>query len=334
MGRLKPATMSVLVLSRDDVLHLLPPVLAVETQREAYRAAALGQGRLTAFARAVDAADDSLSFALTGQVRGSTGMVGKVGIQLPANSARGLPSIHAVVFVFDPVTGVPLACLNGAALTVLRTSAGLAAAGQALAPREATTLGVLGVGEQGRSVVRMMAAVRDLTEVVLWSPTPSRRERAAAVLSAELGIEVLTAGSPREVVERSQILATCSRSREPLVRGAWTWPGQTVLTIGCYDRDRQEVDLAVSRSARTFVDDRGKCLEHCGPILAAIEAGVLRAAELTPIGAVLAGQAQGRRHAEEVLVFHSMGMGLQDATAAWAVYEGAVEQGVGAVVDL
>ncbi|WP_338185224.1 ornithine cyclodeaminase family protein [Jatrophihabitans sp.] len=268
-------------------------------------------------------------FALTGMIAGSTGLAGKVGIQLPDNPSHGLPSIHAVVVIFDPDTGAPLAFLNGNALTTLRTSAGLAVAADALSPSSARTLGVLGSGPQAVASVRMIAEVRSLDRVLLWSPSPARRNDAVATLAPDYDFPVMAVDSPRKAVTGSEVVTACTRSSEPVVLGDWLSPGQTVLTIGSYAPDRREIDLAATNRARTFVDLFSTSRQLCGPILEAIAAGTLADSDIVEIGAVLADPRLGRSTPEQIIVFHSLGFGAQDATAGWAAYQRALQLSLG-----
>lgn len=322
--------MPIVILSESEVEAALPVKTALESQRVAYRAVVDSSARMSASAMAVDPDDDALTFALTGMIAGSTGVVCKFGTQRPANAALGLPSVQAFVLVTDATTGAPLACLNGTAITTLRTSAGLGVAADLLAPAHAKRLAVLGSGVQAACTVRMIAAVRALESVVISSPTEANRERLAASLRAELGLEVTATASAEEAVRGADIVATCTLSRTPVVEGAWLHPGQTVLTMGSYEAGRRETDLEVTRRASVvLVDDAAKCAAQCGPVIE----GELTAAELVEIGTVLTGAHPGRTSDDEIVLFHSMGVGLQDAAAAAAAFETARALGLGTSVD-
>jgi len=133
--------MSLLVLSDSDIRAVLSPRQAIDSQRAAYLAVAEGRLSASGVTSARDPADDSLTFAHTGAIAGLTGVTCKFGMQASGNAARGLPSVHAIVTVLRPDTGEPLACLNGTAVTALRTAAGVAAAADVLARPDAGRLG-------------------------------------------------------------------------------------------------------------------------------------------------------------------------------------------------
>jgi ornithine cyclodeaminase/alanine dehydrogenase-like protein (mu-crystallin family) len=329
-----PADRSLLVLTAAEVEAALPLTVAIDSQSAAFRSVVDGSGSLNTAAYATDASTDTLVFALTGMIRGSTGLVSKVGLQLPNNPARGLPNIQAAVLVFDPDTGAPVACLNGNALTTLRTSAGLAVAADALSNPSAKTLGVIGSGPQAVAAVRMIAQVRHLERVTLWSPSAAARDLAVASLTAECPFEVEAAPSVMAVVAAGEIVAACTRSRTPVILGEWLRPGQTMLTIGSYAPDRREIDLAATARASTVVDLMSKSRTMCGPLLEALGAGLLVESDVTEIGAVLLDPRAGRHSPDDIFVFHSLGIGAQDAAAGWAAYERASQLGIGQRVNI
>jgi ornithine cyclodeaminase/alanine dehydrogenase-like protein (mu-crystallin family) len=324
--------MPILVLSEADVTAALTPRQAIESQRIAYAAVINGSGRLLGATRATDPATDALTFALTGMIRGKTGMAGKFGLQRRHNTGWG-PSLQAFVLLLDSETGLPVACLNGAAITTLRTSAGLAAAADELAPSSARTLGVLGSGVQAASTVRMMATVRPLRTVAVWSPTRVNRQRLAGSLGEELGLDVRAVATARDAVTGSEIVAACTLSVKPVIHGKWLQPGQTILTMGSYEPGRLEIDLATSAKGTTFVDFLVKCRTQCGPLIEALDAGTITEADVNEIGTVLEGYHPGRRNVDEILIFHSIGIGYQDAAAGWAAYQNAIARGLGVMVE-
>lgn len=312
--------MSLLVLSEADVRSLLSPAAAIESQRAAYVAAADGRVTASGVISATDPADDSLTFAHTGAIIGLTGMTCKFGQQVTGNAARGLPSVHAVVTVLRPGTGEPLAVLNGAAVTALRTAAGIGAAADALARPDASRLGLIGAGVQAREAARMISAIRDLSAIEVYDIAAQRRDQLAADLERELPVPVKAVESAEQAASGSDILVTATTSREPVVRGAWLRGGATVLTVGSYEPDRRELDHgAVLRASVIAADDPVKAESYCGILIEARARGVQ--AGVASIGEIIAGRQQGRRDAGEIAMFLCTGLGVQDAALAWAVVE-------------
>ena len=272
------------------------------------------------------------TFAHTGAIAGLTGVTCKFGMQVSGNAARGLPSVHAVVTVLHPVTGEPLACLNGGTVTALRTAAGIAAAADALARPDAARLGLVGAGVQAREAARMISAVRGLSAIGVCGRSDEGSARLAAELQAELGVPSAATRSAEQLAAQSDILVTATTSRTPVLRGDWLTPGCTVLTVGSYEPDRRELDLtATTRANLITADDPVKASSQCGILVEASERGV--PVHVMPIGEVLAGRTAGRQADVDVVLFHCTGLGIQDASLAWSVLELAAERQRGRTVD-
>src|SRR5580704_18254386 len=229
-----PSAMSLLVLSDSDIRAVLSPRQAIDSQRAAYLAVAEGRLSASGVTSARDPADDSLTFAHTGAIAGLTGVTCKFGMQASGNAARGLPSVHAIVTVLRPGTGEPLACLNGTAVTALRTAAGIGAAADALARPDATRLGLVGAGVQAREAARMIGAVRALSQIGVLARSAQRGAEVAADLEAETGVPAAAAASAAELAGESDIVLTATTSKAPVLRGIWLRAGSTVLTVGSY----------------------------------------------------------------------------------------------------
>jgi ornithine cyclodeaminase/alanine dehydrogenase-like protein (mu-crystallin family) len=323
--------MSLLVLSDADIRSVLTPHAAIESQRVAYLAVTDGRVAASGVTSSWDA-DGSLTFAHTGAIAGHTGVTCKFGMQVSGNAARGLPSVHAVVTVLQPVTGEPLACLNGGTVTALRTAAGIAAAADALARPDAARLGLVGAGVQAREAARMISVIRGLSAIGVCGQSAEDSARLAAELQAELGVPSSATRSAERLATQSDILVTATTSRTPVLLGDWLPPGCTVLTVGSYEPDRRELDLAATMRADLITaDDPVKARSHCGILVEASERGV--PVHVIAIGEVLAGQADGRQADRDVVLFHCTGLGIQDASLAWSVVELAAERQRGRTVD-
>ncbi|MEU9896451.1 ornithine cyclodeaminase family protein [Streptomyces phaeochromogenes] len=323
-------TDDVLHLSRDQVAALLDTDTAIRSQRAAFTALGDGTAELPGKIMHPSGFDDSVVFAYLARLSADTGPVAKIGSVNPGNAAAGLPTIHAVINALDPVTGQLVAVMDGTAVTTLRTAAASAVAFDALATPDAAELGLIGSGTQALAHARSVARVRDLRAVRIWSPNPDRRARAARLLAAELGIPVKAVGSAEEAVAGLPMVAACTLSSTPVVRGEWLAPGCTVVSVGSFEPSRSEVDTeVVRRAAAVVVDDPGTAAEHAGPVVDALRAGTLTHQDLIPLGEVLTGRREGRTTGRDIVYYNSVGIGVQDAAAAWAVIDAARDQGVG-----
>ncbi|MGQ4433179.1 MULTISPECIES: ornithine cyclodeaminase family protein [unclassified Streptomyces] len=320
-------TDDVLFLSGDRVTDLLDADAAIASQRAAFTALGDGTADLPGKIMHPSRFDDSVVFAYVSRLSADTGAVAKFGSVNPANARAGLPTIHAVISALDPVTGQLVAVMDGTAVTTLRTAAGSAVAVDALAVPDATRLAVLGSGTQALAHVRAIARVRDLTSVHLWSPNPGRRTLAAETLAAELPFPVEPSATAREAVTGASVVAACTLSTTPVVHGEWLTPGCTVVSVGSFEPTRSEVDPDVlRRSAAVVADDPETAAEHAGPIVGALREGLLTPDDLIPLGAVLTGRRVARTRPDDIVYYNSVGLGIQDAAAAWAVIDAAKKE--------
>ncbi len=322
-----PEPFPVLFLAAERVAGLLDADTAIRSQRAAFTALGDGTADLPGKIMHPSRFDDSVVFSYVSRLSADSGAVAKFGSVNPGNAAAGLPTVHAVITVLDPVTGRLTAVLDGTTVTTLRTAAASAVAVDALAVPDAADLAVLGSGTQALAHTRAIARVRELKSVRLWSPTPEHRARAAETLAVELDLPVEPAGTAEAAVTGASLVAACTLSTTPVVRGQWLAPGCTVVSVGSFEPSRREVDAEVVRRARecgaVVVDDPATAAEHAGPVVKALREGLLTPEDLIPLGGVLTGLRTARDGPEDIVYYNSVGLGIQDAAAAWAVVEAA-----------
>jgi thiomorpholine-carboxylate dehydrogenase len=218
---------------------------------------------------------------------------------------RGVPTHHAVIQLFEPSTGTPLVTMDGRLITEERTAAVSAVATKFLARPEASVLALIGSGVQARSHLKALPLVRTFREVRVWSP------RHAADFAREFGVRA--AASAEEAVRGADVIVTATSSKIPVLRGEWLSPGAHVNAVGACRPDWRELDDAVLRRARLYVDSRAAALEESGDVRAA--KGIV--AEL---GEVASRTKPGRGTADEITVFKSLGLAVEDVVAADLVY--------------
>jgi ornithine cyclodeaminase/alanine dehydrogenase-like protein (mu-crystallin family) len=324
-----------LLLGAADVARVLDLDTALASQREAF--GRLGRGEADQPARLVlpGSEDGSLAFCYAARLAPGSGPVSKFGSVNPGNAAAGRPTVSATVLLLDPDDGRLVAIVEGTTLTALRTSAASALAATLLARPGAATAAVLGPGVQGRGHVRALAHALPLEQVRLWGRDGQAAERAAAELDREVGPRVQAAASVAEAVAGADVVAACTASADPLVEADQLGPGTTVISIGSIAPDRSEVGLSVLAAAGTVVVDHPPAaLEHAGPVLQALAAGLLREGDLVGLGEVASGRHPGRHGPDDLVFYNSLGLGVQDAAAAWAVVDRAPGLGVGRRAEL
>jgi ornithine cyclodeaminase len=245
----------------------------------------------------------------------------------PGNPAEGRPAIQGFVVLFDLVTGEPIAVVDGAAVTSLRTAAVSGLATQHLARPDARTLGILGAGVQAREHLEAIAAVRPITEAVVWARRPEASQALAD--SARLPFPVRATTNAAEAGS-CDIVCAVTGAAEPVLKGAWLREGAHVNLVGAHRPAEREADTEAMTRSRIFVDSRAGAFAESGDLLIPIKEGVLAADPIAAeLGEVVAGRAEGRRSPAEITIYKSLGSVAQDLFAAAAVLERA--QGIGNV---
>jgi ornithine cyclodeaminase len=247
----------------------------------------------------------------------------------PGNGALGLHTHQAVVMLFDSDTGTPKAMLDGASITALRTAAGSALATRSLAREDASVLLVVGTGVQALSHARAVARVRKLRQLRVAGRDGGKAEQLAQSLGRELGIAARGYSIAAEAFQGAEIVCATTHAEQPVVQGAWLEPGMHINSVGLNPKGR-ELDADAVKRARVFVESRAAALAPPPS-----GAGDLMGAEVqAEVGEVLAGTHPGRRSPDEITLYKSVGVAVQDAVAAQLVYDAALKRRVGTEVSL
>jgi alanine dehydrogenase len=254
-----------------------------------------------------------------------TALATKLVSVFPGNHARGRPSHQALIAMFDPADGTPLAVLDGTRITAARTGAAAAVAAGALARPGAAVLAILGAGVQGRAHLDAFPRVRDFREIRVASRTPGHAEALAGGHPL-----ARAAGSFEEAVAGADVVCCCTDAREPILEAGWLAPGVHVSSVG--GTFGPELDPAIVRNGRVFVEWRGAAANP--PPAGAHELQGLDPATLTEVGEVLAGTHPGRTADGELTVYKSTGHAVEDAAAADLVYRRALASGAGVRVSI
>jgi thiomorpholine-carboxylate dehydrogenase len=227
----------------------------------------------------------------------------------PNNAARGLPTHLAMIQLFAPETGQALALIDGRLITEMRTAAVSAAATKVLAAQGAKVLAILGSGVQARAHAEALTRVRAFEEIRVWGRTRAHAERFAS----EVGARLTTA---EDAVRGADVIVTATAATEPILEGAWLKPGAHVNAIGWRGHTSRELDDAAMANV-VVVESREAALDQCGDVI------LSGAAIYAELGEILAGDKPAR--AEEITVFDSVGIAVEDIAAARLVYEAAGE---------
>ncbi|NOZ58501.1 MAG: alanine dehydrogenase [Euryarchaeota archaeon] len=245
----------------------------------------------------------------------------------PENPSQGLPTVMASYVLVSPATGQPLAVMNATYLTDARTGAAGAIAAKYLARQDSRTLGLVGAGRQARAQLLAIAELFDLERVLVASRTLSSAERFAEEMGKELGVDI-KACEVREACG-ADIVTTTTPSRKPVVRDEWIREGTHINAIGADAPGKQELDPKILRRAKIVVDAWEQA-KHSGEINVPLrERQLFREDIHAELGEVVAGKKPGRESDEEITVFDSTGLAIQDVAAAALAYRLARERGIG-----
>lgn len=258
----------------------------------------------------------------------------KVVSVMPGNHGTPYDSHQGVVMLFGVVHGEPLAILDASAITAIRTAAASAAATDALALGDAGDLALIGSGTQARMHLAAMGAVRTLRRVRVWSRTRANAERFAREESTSLGFDIEVAALAEDAVRGADIICTTTSATEPVLRGAWLSPGAHVNAVGACFATSRELDAEAVRRARFFTDCRESCMNESGDFLLACADGAITDAHLLgEIGDVFLGTVAGRVAQDDITVFESLGIALEDLASAHFIHRRAVDTGAGTWLD-
>ena len=328
--------MSVLVIGGDEVRRLLPVDECIDVMAEALGALAAGDA-VQPLRQVVALPGAGHLIAMPAHVGGAIGAPAvKVLTVFPGNHERGLASHQGAVLLFDGEHGILIAIVDAAPLTEVRTAAVSGLATRLLARPDAGDLAILGSGVQARSHLRAMAAVRRLRRVRAWSRDADHAAAFAGWAVAELpGCPIETVASPGEAVRGADLVCTVTAACEPIVAGADLAAGAHLNVVGGYLPTCREVDGEAIARARVFVDRRESALREAGDLLLARAEGAISGDWIAgELGELVLAACAGRRSPEEITLFKSLGLAVEDAAAAHRVHARARELGAGTTVEL
>jgi ornithine cyclodeaminase/alanine dehydrogenase-like protein (mu-crystallin family) len=318
---------SVRILDEHDVRRLLPMAACIDVMAEAL--ASVSRGEVHNPLRFVVRPPDNPSLlglmpAHRGGERPAWGL--KAVAIFPSNAALGLDLHQGFVALFDGETGATRAILNAGGITAVRTAAVSGVATRLLARDDVRTLAILGTGIQARAHLEAMRAVREFERVVVWGRTPGR--------FADLD-DVEEVADAETAVRAADVLVTATSAAEPIVRRDWLKPGVHVNAVGSSIPTTRELDTETMAAAALFVDRRESTVNEAGDFLFPQREGAIGPEHIrAEIGELVLGTATGRRSPDELTVFKSLGLAVEDLAAAEYVLARAEEENAGTVVSL
>jgi ornithine cyclodeaminase len=322
----KPAQ-QLLLIDRQQVTELLPMTECIDVMADAMTAVSAGAVHVEPRLKESFAGGEGAMLLM----RAESVQLGMYAIKqislLPRNAGLKKPVIQGVITLFELAGGSPVAVIDGAEITALRTAATSGLATRELARTDARSLGVFGTGVQAVSHIAAVCAVRPIEEIQIWGRDSARARQLAEQFSQDTGIKVRAVSNPT-LAAASDIVCTVTGSVEPVLRGEWVQAGTHINLVGAHSLDTREADTALVARSSVYVDLLASVWAEAGDIVIPMQEGAIGEDHiLGEIGQLLAGNIRGRADAAEVTIFKSLGLAAQDLYAANHVYRRATAAG-------
>jgi ornithine cyclodeaminase/alanine dehydrogenase-like protein (mu-crystallin family) len=317
--------MPVLLLSENDVRELLNMEMALEAVEDGLRRLALDEGQNVARARSQT--DHVMLHVMSAAAK----TLGVLGYKAYATSRKGS---HFHIGLFDGKTGALLTLIQADFLGQMRTGAASGVATEFMARPDASEVGIFGSGKQARTQLRAVSLVRRIRRVQVYSPNEDRRRQFAAEMSSQCQIEVEPVPRPEMAAEDKDIIITATSSREPVLNGNWISEGTHINAIGSNFLGKIELDpVAVRRCDTIIVDSKDQARLEAGDFVQPLEDGSIHWADIHELGQVIVGRYTGRARPQDVTLFKSLGIAIEDIAVAVRIYAKAQVEKVGRLID-
>lgn len=256
------------------------------------------------------------------------------GLKTYVSSGGGGPA-KMLVLLYNPETGEPLVLMSANSLGQIRTGAASGIATKYMSRENSTTVGVIGSGNQAETQLTAICGVRHIEKAWVYSRTPDKRINFAHFMTEKLSIPVIPVDSAEAAIAEADIVATITNARDPVFDGNALRNGTHINAAGSNHWMRRELDeTTIRRSTTIIVDNLEQAKIECGELLWAQERRAFRWEQVSELGTVVAGMQAGRRSEDEVTLFESQGIGIEDVAAGMHVYEKAKESGIGIEVEI
>ena len=327
--------MKILLLSRKDVEEIISMREIIEAVEEAFRAKGLGKVQMP-----------PKSYIYFNRYQGDFRVmpayledIDAAGVKIvnvhPKNpQEHGLPTVMATIFLLDPKTGAPLAIMDGTWITNMRTGAGGAVAAKYLARKDSRVVAMVGAGVQAKTQLIALNEVLDIDEVRVSDVVKGKAKKYAEEMGKQLEIKIEPMANVKRATKGADIVVTVTTARGPIVKDEWISEGMHINAIGADAPGKQELDPEILKRAKIVVDDLKQAL-HSGEVNVPLSEGIIARGDIyAELGEVITGKKPGRASRDEITIFDSTGLAIQDIATDWKVYQKAKKMGKGREVEL
>ncbi|HZS46220.1 MAG TPA: ornithine cyclodeaminase family protein [Blastocatellia bacterium] len=324
-----------LLLSQNDVASLLRMRDCITVIERAFADYANGQAEIPLRISLAAPLKNGRGYFMPGSFAAENPSFGmKIVTEFAANKNVGLPSILGIVILLDTETGKPLAIMDGRHVTNIRTGAASGVAAKYLARKDASTVGIIGFGDQAQTQLWAMSEVRSIKRVRAYSPSASQKTKLIAEISEKIKAPVEIAADPEEACQDADIIILATNKPGPVIKGDWVKPGACVIAVGLHTQSFGELDTDTIAKAQLVVcDERSAALKESGDIIGALNTGVITEDQLINLGDIILARHSGRTSGDQITVYRSLGNAFQDLATASYVYGQAKENGIGVEFD-
>jgi len=327
--------MSVLILNKEEVESILTMQACIGIMSDAFKALEKGESLqpLRSLMRLPS------QKGLLGMMPGYTGENNIFGIKsisvFPENYKKGISSHQGVILLYEGESGRLLAVLDAEEITAVRTAAVSALATDVLARKDASTLAILGAGVQGRQHLKSISLVRSISKVFIWDIADQYTKAYVEDESKHTDKDIIGASTAKEAVADADIICTVTPSREPILRHAWIKPGTHINAVGACTPKAQELESILVAQSRLYTDCRESLFHEPGDFLNPKQEGLITEDHVIgELGELLTGKIKGRETDDDITLFKSLGLAIEDLASGYFVYEKALECSIGTLVDL
>ena len=327
--------MKVLILNQNEISQLLTMQECMEVMQKAFMALASGQAILPLRQIVWLPGGESVLAVMPSYSGHIQAMGAKVISVFPRNQGTEFDSHQGVVLLFEMQNGCLRGVMDASEITAIRTAAVSGVATRALSRQDANDLAILGSGVQARTHLEAMLLARNIQRVRVWSRNFTNAKRFATRQSEQHNRLVEAVEHAQDAVLGADIICTVTSSRTPVLQGEWVKSGAHINAVGTFGPSSREVDTTTVVRSKLFVDRRESAVNEAGDFLIPIQEGKITSASITgELGEILVGSVAGRSSAEEITLFKSLGLAIEDLASAHYLYEKASETGTGTFVEL